>query len=91
MGGQYRGELHGDARVQWQRAGSTYQTRVDIDMGLASFVMTSQGEVTAQGLRPRAYEELRNGRRRSALLEENDITLSDGRKAKRPEPPGPGR
>ena len=48
------------ARVQWQRQDSRYQTRIDIDLTLlASLVMTSQGEVTPQGLLPRVYEELR--------------------------------
>ena len=46
--------------MQWQREGDRYQTRVDIDVTLlASLVLTSQGEVTPQGLLPRAYEELR--------------------------------
>jgi hypothetical protein len=86
LGGQYRsGELHGSARVQWQRDGERYQTRVDIDVTLlASLVLTSQGEVTADGLYPRAYEELRRSGPRSARLGESSITLSDGRILPRP-------
>ena len=85
LGGFYRGELHGSARVQWQRAGERYQTRIDIDLGLVSQVMTSQGVVTEQGLAPTAYEETRVGKRRSATLQEKTVTLSDGSQVPRPE------
>ncbi|MEP6792495.1 MAG: DUF3108 domain-containing protein [Ramlibacter sp.] len=85
VGGNYRGELHGDARVQWQREGSRYQTRVDISVALLSFYMTSQGEVTPQGLLPRAYEEQRNSKRRNVQMDETTITFADGSKAPRPD------
>ena len=85
VGGNYRGELHGDARVQWQREGSRYQTRIDIAVALLGFAMTSQGEVTPQGLLPRAYEEQRNGKRRNAQIEDTAITLADGSKTSRPD------
>ena len=86
LGGQFRGgELSGSARVQWQRQDGRYQTRVDIDLPLlASLVLTSQGEVTAQGLFPRVYEELRRSGPRTARLGDDNITLSDGRSAPRP-------
>src|SRR6185369_16043430 len=44
LGGLFRsGELHGSARVQWQRQGDRYETRVDIDVTLlARLVLTSQ-------------------------------------------------
>jgi len=87
LGGQFRsGQLHGSARVQWQRQGSRYETRVDIDVTLlASLVLTSQGEVSAQGLVPRAYEELRRSGARGVRLGDETITLSDGRRVPRPE------
>lgn len=86
LGGQFRsGELHGSARVQWQREGERYQTRVDIDVTLlASLVLTSQGEVTAQGLFPRAYEEMRRSGPRGARLGDTSIVLNDGRSVPRP-------
>ena len=86
MGGQYRGnELHGSAWVQWQREQSRYQTRVDIDVFLlTSLVLTSQGEVTAQGLAPKAYEELRGSGPRGAKLGEETILLANGRTVPRP-------
>jgi hypothetical protein len=86
LGGYFRGELHGDARVQWQRQGDRYQARVEIDpMVLVSLTLTSQGEVTAEGLAPRVYEELRRGGPRTARLGDNTITLNDGRTLPRPD------
>lgn len=56
--GYYRGELHGSARVQWQREQSRYQVRVDLSMALVLRVsMISQGQIGAAGLVPQAYEE----------------------------------
>ena len=89
LGGRYLGgaELHGSARVQWQRDGDRYQTRVDMVLtGLTSFVMTSQGEVTPQGLFPRVYEEQRTSGPRGARLEDETIALTNGRSV--PRPPG---
>jgi hypothetical protein len=86
LAGHYRGELHGSARVQWQREGNRYQTRVDIDINLlASLVLTSQGEVTMQGLLPRAYEELRRSGPRGVRLGDETITIANGRRLPRPE------
>ena len=84
VGGYFRGELHGNALVDWQRDGDRYQTRIDIDLGLVSLVMLSQGRVGAQGLAPIAYEETRAGKRRSALLQDK-IVLSDGSQVPRPD------
>jgi hypothetical protein len=86
LGGYFRGELHGDARVQWQRQDDRYQARVEIDLTLlASVTMTSQGEVTPRGLVPRVYEELRRSGPRTARLRDNTITLNDGRTLPRPD------
>ena len=85
LGGYFRGEIHGNARVQWQRDGDRYQTRIDIDLGVVSLVMTSQGVVTEQGLAPNAYEETRVGKRRSVTLQGQEVTLSDGNRMPRPD------
>ena len=52
--GNYRGEVHGSARVQWVRQGSRYQVHLDVAIGpsfapLISRRMTSDGELGAQG------------------------------------------
>jgi hypothetical protein len=86
LGGVFRsGDLHGSARVQWLRRDERYETRVDIDVTLlASLVLTSQGQVTASGLKPEAYEELRRSGPRTARLREETIVLSNGRTVPRP-------
>ncbi|MDQ6881870.1 MAG: DUF3108 domain-containing protein [Pseudomonadota bacterium] len=84
VGGYYRGELHGNARVEWLREGERYQTRIDIDLGLVSVVMTSQGLVRDKELVPSAYEETRIGKRRSVQMQEK-IVLSDGTQVPRPD------
>jgi hypothetical protein len=67
--GHFRGPLFGDARVQWQRQGDKYQVRLDAKIQVfGTQVLTSQGEVTPDGLIPRAYEELRPGKRRTAQI-----------------------
>lgn len=85
LGGYYRGELHGSAKVQWQRQGERYQAQLDIDLGPVGMVITSQGEVTPRGLMPEAYEEVRTSKRRNTQLQPNTIVLSDGRQVPRPE------
>nr|MBA3774346.1 DUF3108 domain-containing protein [Ramlibacter sp.] len=88
LAGRYLGsaDLHGDARVRWQREGDRYQTRVDIVLtALTSLVMTSQGEVSAGGLLPRVYEELRSSGPRGARLGDDTITLASGRTVPRPQ------
>ena len=84
VGGFFRGELYGTARVLWQREGDGYQTRIDIDLGLVSLAMTSQGQVTARGLLPKAFEETRAGKRRSVLLQDSRVVLADGSQVARP-------
>ena len=87
LGGIWReGELYGDARVQWHREGSSYQVRLDIDITpWVTMVMTSQGEVTENGLLPKAYEEERRGKRRAARFGDRAVQLEGGRSAPKPD------
>ena len=87
LGGMFRsGELHGNARVQWLRQGDRYESRIDIDVTLlASLVLTSQGDVTPQGLAPRGYEEVRRAGARNVRIEPDAVLLNDGRRVPRPE------
>lgn len=79
------GALYGSAQVQWQRQEGRYQARISIDLGLlGAQSMTSQGEVTAQQLVPRLYEEQRRTRRRLVRLEDAVVVLADGRQVERP-------
>ena len=85
LGGHYRGELHGDARVLWQREGTRYHTAVEMSAGLlASLSFTSQGDITAGGLRPEVYEENVRGRRRGVRLGD-DVRLNNGTRVPRPD------
>jgi len=88
LGGEFRGgPLYGDARVQWQRNEDRYQVRLDVEIKfLATQTMTSQGEVTPGGLMPRAYEEYRPGKRRTAKFGDEFVTLDNGKTT--PRPPG---
>ncbi|MET0333638.1 MAG: DUF3108 domain-containing protein [Rhizobacter sp.] len=60
--GHVRGEVHGQAQVEWIRAGDRYQVHLDVQVGpsfapLATRRMSSDGEITADGLVPRRYEQ----------------------------------
>jgi hypothetical protein len=87
LGGQFRGgELTGNARVLWQREGTRYQVRVELEIPLlATLTMTSQGEVGTV-LVPQVYEEARNGKPRGLRVGDNAITLANGTAV--PRPPG---
>ena len=61
--GYYRGAVEGQAQVEWLRSGGRYQVHLDVSLGpsfapLMSRRMSSDGELTAAGLRPRRYDEL---------------------------------
>lgn len=85
LGGYYRGELHGDARVLWQREGTRYHTAVEMSAGLlASLSFSSQGEITAAGLRPEVYEENVRGRRRGVRIGDVEVRLNNGTRVPRP-------
>ena len=90
--GHYRGDLHGSARVQWQRDGAAggaaarYQVQLELyALGITLFTMTSQGELGTQGLAPRVYEERRPGGVRRVWFEGDALRLDDGRKLPLPE------
>jgi len=88
--GQYRDRVWGSAHVQWQREGNRYQVRLDVTIRIVvpiTQTLTSQGEVTPEGLLPRAYEEIRTGgKRRFAQLGDQVVLLDKGTTV--PRPPG---
>lgn len=86
VGGYYRGELHGNAHVQWQREGDRYQVQLEVRIGwLAHLTMTSQGRVTAGELLPEAFEELNGSRRRHVTVTSRELVLMNGTRVPRPE------
>ena len=86
--GYLRGDLDGDAQVEWVHQGAHYQVHMDLVIGpsfapLWSRRMTSDGEITAQGLRPRRYDEEQKfmvaaTRRAGVQFEPDAIVLTNG-------------
>jgi hypothetical protein len=94
--GNYRGEVHGNARVQWVRLGERYQVHLDVTVGpsfapLMGRTMTSDGELGDGGLVPRRYDEatklpFQSPRRVTMAFTPETVTLGNG--SMRPAPPG---
>ncbi len=86
--GNYRGEVHGSARVQWVRRGERYQVHLDVFIGpsfapLISRRMTSDGVLGNEGLTPQRYEELtklpfQSPRQVRMTFEPGVVTLGNG-------------
>ncbi|MBV8123288.1 MAG: DUF3108 domain-containing protein [Paucibacter sp.] len=92
--GQYRGELHGQAQVEWLREGTHYQMHLDVAIGpsFAPFIarhLSSDGELTANGISPRRYDEdtrvfFSTHRRVTLWFKPDEVQLSDGHSEPRP-------
>jgi hypothetical protein len=86
--GNYRGEVHGQARVQWVRQGGRYQVHLDVTIGpsfapLLARSTTSDGELGATGLVPRRYDEatkvpFQSPRRATVQFSPETVTLAGG-------------
>ena len=95
LSGNYRGPVQGQAQVEWLRQGVRYQVHMDVAIGpsfapLVTRRVSSQGEITAQGLFPQRYDEetrvaLRAPRRISVVLDAERVHLMDGQAVARPE------
>jgi hypothetical protein len=91
--GNYRGEVNGYAQVEWVRLGTRYQVNLDLLVGPAfapiiARRMTSEGDLTADGLTPSRYDEdtqvaFRERRRVSVLFEPEAVVLSNGQRRER--------
>ena len=88
LGGYFRGELHGDARVQWSRddpaKSDTYQVQVNASVLAQKISMVSQGRVRATGLEPKIFEENNRGKIRNLRLEAQEIITDNGTRLPRP-------
>jgi hypothetical protein len=98
LGGNFRGELHGNAQVQWTRLtppqgslttvatpGDRYQVRIDMNIGLIDLEFVSQGSIRATGLQPEAYEEKLPRGRFKLTLEPRELVLNNGIRVPRPD------
>jgi hypothetical protein len=93
--GWYRGEVHGSAQVQWLRDGERYQVRMDVIVGpgfapLVARRMVSDGELTADGLRPHRYDEettvvTRPARLLTLHFDRDRVLLANGRTVPTPD------
>lgn len=86
LSGYYRGPIEGGkAQVEWLRAGSRYQVRMDASVGpLFSRQAASDGELGATGLSPRRFDGeqkqlMRSPRRWTQQFGPERITMPDGR------------
>ncbi len=96
LSGNVRGEVHGDAQVEWVRQGNRYQVHLDLTVGIpiAPMItrrMSSDGELTELGLAPRRYDEdtkvmFANPRRLTMLFEPDAVLMPNGER--RPRFPG---
>ena len=94
LSGNYRGPVEGQAQVEWLRAGTRYQVHMDLSIGpafspLMSRRVSSEGEITPEGLQPRRYDEetrvvLRDPRRQVIFLDRDLVRLPDGSELPRP-------
>jgi len=86
--GQFRGEVHGRAEVQWLREGERYQVHLEAVIGpkfapLGSRRMSSEGRTTVTGLQPERYEQetrmlLSEPRQLRMAFDAQSITLANG-------------
>lgn len=91
--GNYRGEVSGGAQVEWVRVGTRYQVHMDVWVGaqaapLVGRRMSSDGELTDNGLEPKRYDEetralFRELRRRTILFEAERVLLPNGKQSER--------
>ena len=91
--GNYHGEVHGMAQVEWVRVGQRYQVHLDVRVGLPfapllSRRMTSEGRLTPEGLAPERYDEdskvaFRDRRRATLRFEPDAIVLPNGLRRER--------
>lgn len=95
LSGDFRGPVEGQAQVEWLRSGSRYQVHLDVGVGpsfapLLSRRSSSEGEITAAGLRPERFDEatrvlLRDPRRQRIDMAGTVVRLANGSEVPRPD------
>ena len=83
--GDYRGAVDGSASVEWLRQGSRYQVHLATSIGpVLSRQITSEGELTSNGLAPRRFTGeqkvlFRSARRWQLRFGVDKLVLADGK------------
>jgi Protein of unknown function (DUF3108) len=93
LSGNVRGEVHGDAQVEWIRVDRRYQVHLDVTVGLSvaplmTRRMSSDGDITAEGLSPRRYDQdtkvgFGARQRVTVLFEPGAVVLAGGQRRER--------
>lgn len=91
--GYFRGDVHGNARVEWVRQGMDYQVRVDTTIGpsfapIGSWNLISAGAITPEGLSPKRFEQvnrllIKTSPPRTVVFNDEDVVLDSGEKLQR--------
>ena len=92
--GNFRGEVSGNAQVEWIHVGDRYQVNLDLVVGpefapLITRRMTSDGSIGVAGLVPDRYDQdtkvvFRDRSRVSVRFEPDAIVLANGQRSARP-------
>ncbi|WP_418316471.1 DUF3108 domain-containing protein [Piscinibacter sakaiensis] len=87
--GNYRGEVHGSAQVEWINAEPRYQVNLDVTIGmpfapLLNRQMRSDGMLGPDGLQPQRYDQrskmaFQDPRATSLRFRERQVSTADGR------------
>ncbi|MBC7699648.1 DUF3108 domain-containing protein, partial [Aquabacterium sp.] len=86
--GYFRGDVHGNAKVEWVRQDMDYQVRVDTTIGpsfapIGSWHLISAGTITPEGLSPKRFEQvnrllIRTSPPRTVVFNEQNVVLDSG-------------
>jgi hypothetical protein len=91
--GYFRGEIYGQAKVEWIKQANNYQVHVDATLGpsfapIGSWNLISAGTITPDGLSPTRFEQInrlliRTSPPRTVVFEEHDVVLDSGERVRR--------
>ena len=91
--GFFRGDVHGNAKVEWVRQDLDYQVRVDTTIGpsfapIGSWNLISAGTITPEGLSPKRFEQvnrllIRTSPPRTVVFNEESVVLDSGEQLQR--------
>lgn len=89
--GNFRGELHGTAQVEWIKRGTRYQVHLDAVIGvpiapLFTRRMSSEGRLVDDGLAPERFDQdskmaFRDRRRESLRFDGDAVQLTNGQRS----------